>query len=181
MKILSNITKLVACIIFAGILFSACQPSQEKLAEQIAQLEKESAGQYGDTVKMNNLLSLYQSYMERFPQDSLTANYLFNSGEVNMVLFKGPEALRDFTNFTINFPQHELLPDAYFYIAYIYESIMYDITAAKTAYYDFLVRFPSHRLAKDANLSVQILSSEKSLNEIVASFEQQQDTTLSKE
>ena len=180
MKILSNITKLATCIIFAGVLFSACQPSQEKLAEQIAVLEKESLEQY-DTTKMNNLLSLYQSYIEQFPQDSLTANYLFKSGTVNMSMHKGPESLRDFTNFTINFPQHELLPDAYFYIAYIYESIMYDITAAKTAYYDFLIRFPSHKWAKDANSSIQILSSEKSLNEIVASFEQQQDTTLSEE
>ena len=174
MKILSNITKLTACVIFAGVLFSACQPSQEKLAEQIATLEKESAEQY-DTTKMNNLLSLYQSYIEQFPQDSLTANYLFNSGKINMALRKGADALRDFTNFVNKFPQHALLPEAYYYIAFTYEDIMYDISAAKTAYYDFLIRFPSHQLATDANLSIKYLG--KSPEEIVASFEQQEDET----
>jgi len=178
MKILSNIINLTACVIFAGVLFSACQPSQEKLAEQIAQSEQELAGQY-DTTKMNNLLSLYQSYIEQFPQDSLTANYLFSSGKINMALRKGPESLRDFTNFVNKYPQHTLSPEAYYYIAFTYEDIMYDISAAKTAYYDFLVRFPSHELVTDANLSIKYLG--MSPEAIVASFEQQEDTTSSEE
>ena len=172
---LPNIVKQTACLIFVSILFCACQPSQEKLAEQIAQQEQEFLKQY-DTTALNNLLSLYQSYIERFPQDSLVAKYLFNSGKVNMSMRKGAEALRDFTNFTINFPQHELSPEAYYYIAYTYEDIMNDISAAKTAYYDFLVRFPDHKLATDANLSIKYLG--MSPEAIVASFEQNDTTSI---
>ena len=178
MKALSNIAKLMACLITIGVLFAACQPSQEKLTEQIVQLEKESLEQY-DTIKMNDLLSLYQSYIEQFPQDSLAANYLFSSGKINMALRKGPQALRDFTNFVNNYPQHAFLPEAYYYIAFTYEDIMYDISAAKTAYYDFLVRFPSHKLVTDANLSVKYLG--MSPEEIVASFEREEETILSEE
>jgi len=175
MKIVSNLTKLTVCIIFAGIFFSACQPSQGELEKQITQQEQEALKQ-NDTTVLNNLLSLYQSYIERFPQDSLVAKYLFNSGKVNMSMRKGAEALRDFTNFTINFPQHELLPEAYYYIAYTYEDIMNDISAAKTAYYDFLVRFPDHKLATDANLSIKYLG--MSPEAIVASFEQNDTTSI---
>lgn len=171
MKIKTISTGIIACM----LLFAACTSSKEKQNEQIANAEKEIAQQY-DTVKMRQLVGLYQEYVTEYPKDSLSGEYLFRSGTTNMALSKGADALRDFTNFTNLFPQNKLLPEAYYYKAHIYENIMFDFVAAKTAYYEFLARYPEHKLATDASLSIQYLG--KSADEIIALFEQKlSDTT----
>lgn len=169
-------TKIVSTTIIASmLLFAACTSSSEKLNEQIAQAENELSQQY-DTVKMRQLVTLYQQYVKEFPKDSLSGEYLFRSGTTNMTLGKAADALRDLTNFINLFPEHKLLPEAYYYKAHIYENIMYDFVMAKTAYYDFLARYPEHKLATDATFSLQYLG--KSADEIIALFEQNlSDTT----
>jgi outer membrane protein assembly factor BamD (BamD/ComL family) len=147
--------------------------SQDKINTQIIRLENEISTEY-HLEKMDTLLLLYQQYMVEFPQDSLVAEYLYRSGKINMMLRKGSEALSDFTNLIDKFPQNEHLPEVYYYKAFIYESIMYDIISAKTAYYDFINRYPNHKLVQDAKLSIQYLG--KSPEEIVASFEQRNST-----
>jgi outer membrane protein assembly factor BamD (BamD/ComL family) len=132
--------------------------------------------------KIDSLLLLYQQYVTEFPQDSLVAEYLYRSGKLNIILRKGGEALSDFTNLINKFPKNEHLPEVYYYKAFVYEDIMYDIISAKTAYYDFINRYPDHKLVQDAKLSIQYLG--KSPEEIVASFEQRGstgDTITSKE
>ena len=165
----------IVSVLILSIVIAACSSSKEKLNEQIAKTEQEVAQQY-DTAKMNNLVTLYQRYVNEFPKDSLSGEYLFRSGSLNMTLGKGPDALRDFTNFINLFPQNKLLPEAYYYKAHIYENVMFDFVAAKTAYYDFLARYPEHKLAMDATFSLQYLG--KSTDEIIALFEQTlSDTT----
>ncbi len=166
---------IIACMLILMLIFTACSSSKEKLNEQIAKTEKEISQQY-DTVKMRQLVELYQEYVQEFPKDSLSGEYLFRSGSLNMTLGKGADALRDFTNFINLFPQNNLLPEAYYYKAHIYENIMFDFVVAKTAYYDFLARYPEHKLAMDATFSLQYLG--KSTDEIIALFEQTlSDTT----
>jgi hypothetical protein len=124
--------------------------------------------------KIDTLLVLYQQYVAEFPKDSMVAEYLYRSGKLNMILRKGTEALSDFTNLIDRFPLNEHLPEVYYYKAFIYEDILYDIMAARTAYYDFINRYPEHKLVQDAKLSIQYLG--KSPEEIVASFEQRAST-----
>ncbi len=73
------------------LIFTACSSSKEKLNEQIAKTEKEISQQY-DTVKMRQLVELYQEYVQEFPKDSLSGEYLFRSGSLNMTLGKGADA-----------------------------------------------------------------------------------------
>ncbi|MDR0368343.1 MAG: hypothetical protein LBH82_04280 [Bacteroidales bacterium] len=168
MKMWKNSTAIMAGVLVAWA-FASCSTSKDQLNKQIAKAEQEIAQQY-DTTKMNELITLYRDYVKRFPTDSLSGEYLFRWATTDMVLGKGADALRDFANLINLFPQHRLLPEAYYYKAHIYENIMYDLSMAKMAYYDFLTRFPEHKLAKDATLSIQYLG--KSADEIIAFFEQ---------
>jgi TolA-binding protein len=159
-------------IYFSAILMflMSCKTSKDEVNTAISRLENETAIEYS-MKKMDSLLVLYQQYITEFPQDSIVAEYLYRSGRLNMILRRGSEALSDFTILINKFPQDKHLPEVYYYKAFIYEDILYDIMSARTAYYDFINRYPEHKLVQDAKLSIQYLG--KSPEEIVASFEQQ--------
>ena len=163
-----NTLKKIFGIVVATAVLTACQSGKSKLNEEIAALETEISTGY-DAVKMEKLSVLYQEYINKFPQDSMVVEYLFRSGAMNIILRKGSEALSDFTILIDKFPQNPYIAEAYYYRAYVYEDIIYDIASAKFAYQDFITRFPEHQLARDAALSIQYLG--KSPEEILASFE----------
>jgi len=164
---MNTLKRFIGIVVVASVLV-ACQSSKSKLSEQITLLENETSAGY-DVAKLEKLSSLYREYITKFPQDSKVIEYLFQSGTVNITLRKGGESLSDFIMLVDKFPQSPHLADAYYYIAYIYEDILYDIESAKYAYTDFITRFPEHKLVSDAKISIQYLGVPP--EEIVASFE----------
>jgi outer membrane protein assembly factor BamD (BamD/ComL family) len=100
-------------------------------------------------------------------------DYLFKAGTLSMALRKDGEALSNFSILIDRFPQSVHLAEAYYYKAFIYEDIIYDIEAARTAYNDFISKFPYHQFVSDAKLSIQYLG--MSPEEIVATFEQKEE------
>jgi len=168
---MSKLKKTIGIVIAAAFLLG-CQSSKSKLREQIVLLENEMSAEY-DVKKAEKLSFLYQEYIAKFPQDSMVIEYLFKSGEINISLRRGSEALSDFTTLIDKFPQSPHIAEACYYRAYVYEDIIYDIEAAKASYNEFINRFPDHQLVKDAALSIQYLG--MSPEEIVASFEQKED------
>ena len=169
-----NILKKSVCVGLAVIALTACQSSKEKLNERIALLEKEAAAGYS-VEKNASLLQVYAEYIGKFPQDSLSGEYLFKSGTVNMSMRKGDEALSNFKDLINKFPRSPYLPEACYYTAFIYEDIIYDIIAAEVAYKNFIERYPEHKLVTDAKLSIKYLG--KSPEEIIASFEEKEQNT----
>jgi len=163
-----NTLKKIVGLIIAVTFLVACQSSKSKLGEQIAALEKETSAEF-DVQKLDNLLSLYHQYIKKFPQDASIEEYLFKAGTLSLSLRKGGEALSDFTTLIDRFPQSVHLAEAYYYKAFVYEDVIYDIEAARIAYNEFISKFPYNQLVNDAKLSIQYLG--MSPEEIVASFE----------
>jgi outer membrane protein assembly factor BamD (BamD/ComL family) len=166
-------TRKIIGFTMALLALTACQFSKNELDKQITRLESEISAEY-NMEKMDSLSLLYQQYIKKFPQDSMVAEYLYKSGMLNISLRNGPEALSDLTNLANKYPKNIHLPEVYYYIAFIYEDIMYDIVSAKAAYNTFIDKYPTHRLVPDAKLSIRYLG--QSPEEIVASF--QQDDTV---
>jgi len=141
------------------ILFTACQGRmnrvKEKLNEKIKVAEQEITTDFSEE-KRKDLIVLYMEYLS-LPKDSLTAEYLLKCGQVNMSIRRGEQAISNFTNLIKWCPNSEYVPQAYFYIAYVYEDIIYDIIAAEAAYMEFLEKYPDHELADDARLSIKYL------------------------
>jgi outer membrane protein assembly factor BamD (BamD/ComL family) len=170
---MNTLKKLVGLVIAVTFLV-ACQSSKSKLSERIVVLEKETSTEF-DVKKLDNLLSLYHQYINEFPQDATIEEYLFKAGTLSMSLRKGGDALSDFAMLISRFPQSVYLAEVYYYKAFVYEDIIYDIDAAKIAYNDFIARFPDHKSVSDAKLSVQYLELGMSTEEIVASFEEKKE------
>jgi len=149
------------------VLFSACQSKKEKKNAAIAKAEKELSESYNQDLQ-HRLIALYQDYATVFPEDSLSAEYLFRSADLNMRLGRGEDALADLDAVIAKYPNYERLPECYFMKGFVYENVLYYIDYARKAYYDFVAKFPSHKLALDASILITLL--DKSPEEIVASF-----------
>lgn len=163
------------CIIVAvSILLSACS-SASKDAKAISALEEESYEGF-DTVKLNNLITSYHKYIADYPDDSLAPEYLLRAGSIYMKLGHGDEAINDFDRLIETYPGFEKLPEVYYYRAYTFEGVLYDIFTAKIAYEDFIDRYPDHYMANDARMSIKYLG--MSPEEIVKSFETETTDTL---
>lgn len=160
--------KRIWVFLAAGIiLFAACQSKKEKLTVQIAEAEKQLAESYHAEV-VNHLVALYQEYATKYAEDSLAAEYLFRAADGNMRLQKGEAALANLDMIINNYPNHRRVPESYFVKGLVYEDVLFDVEAAKTAYYEFVALFPSHELALTASIAISYLG--KSPEEIVASF-----------
>ncbi len=158
-------------ILSVMILFFACTESRNKQNKNISILENTLQNNY-DTLKMAKLVELYNNYVNDFPADSLSPNYVFRTAEVNRVLGKGAEALSNYHLLIKKYPESPYVPDAYFFIAVVYENVLYDFAKASVAYRTFMDKFPEHPLVKDAKLSMEYLG--KSPEEIISMFESPQ-------
>ena len=171
-----KILKTAICFVFVAVMFTACQDSKEKLTEKIKTTEQEISTDFSKKEKREQLVDLYKEYVSRFPKDSLAAEYLFKSATLYVSLRKGDEALSAFTNLINRYPKSDYLPQAYYYIGFVYEDVIYDIIAAKVAYTNFIEKYPYHELVNDAKLSIRYLG--KSPQEIVDSFEKEETNII---
>lgn len=159
--------KLLIALSLVISVFVACGPSQTKQIKEIKELEKIVNEAY-DTVKMNQLVLLYDKYVSQFPDDTLSDDYLFQAANLCRVLKSGEKALKYYTLLIQNYPQSEFAPECYFFRGVVYEEVMYDMGAAAMSYKEFINAYPNHPLAKDAELSLKYLG--KSPEEIVEMF-----------
>lgn len=163
--------KTPVVILSLMILFFACTESRNKQHKKILMLENTLQDSY-DTLKMAKLVESYDNYVNDFPADSLASVYVFRAAEMNRVLGKGTEALSDYHLLIKKYPESVYVPEAYFFIAVVYENVLYDFTKASVSYREFMDKFPEHTLVKDAKLSLEYLG--KSPEEIIKMFESRQ-------
>lgn len=163
------------CIGFAALcLLNACTPSREKLQEQIATLET-SVIDAGDTTQQEKLFKCYDRFAKKFPEDSLTAEYLFRKAGILRVEKKGDPALDALAEIVNRYPESPRVVECYFLRGLIYEEVFYDQQLAKKAYLNFIDRYPNHPLAENAAYAIHYLG--MSPEDIIASFEAPADST----
>lgn len=159
-------------ILSLTLLFTACKPKAADKQKAIADLETASYEVY-DTAQLHQLLNAYAEYVKLFPQDSLTPEYLLRAGSINIKMGDGGAALQNFDRIINYYPHFSKLPEVYYYKAYTFEAVIFDLEMAKAGYTDFITRFPNHELVTDAQLSIKYLG--MSPDEIVASFDLNDD------
>lgn len=158
------------CIIILGLtlMFTACKPKAADKQKAIADMEETSYQVY-DTAQLHQLLDAYAEYVKLFPQDSLTPEYLLRAGSINIKMGNGGAALQNFDRIINYYPHFSKLPEVYYYKAYTYEAVIFDLEMAKAGYMEFINRFPDHSMVTDAQLSIKYLG--MTPDEIVASFD----------
>ncbi|MBO4581564.1 MAG: tetratricopeptide repeat protein [Bacteroidales bacterium] len=164
---MKNLTKYMSYFCCIAFLCVSCKPSAADKQKEIAQMEENTYEVY-DTTLLNQLISAYKDYVKAFPQDSLSPEYLLRAGCIEIKLGKGGDAIQHFDRIINYYPQYEKLPEVYYYKAYTYEAVIFDIAQARAGYTEFINRFPEHSMVTDAQLSIKYLG--MSPEEIVASF-----------
>lgn len=159
--------------------FTSCTPSKEKIQENIKQAEAAlfGSGQMKlDEKKANLLIENYQQFVDNYPKDSLSPEYLFKQADLYRGLKQADKSIAVYDHIIKNYPTYSKTPYSLFLKGFTYENEKNDIINAAKTYQQFLKEYPTHELADDVSFSLRNLG--KSPEELIKQFEQmQKDTT----
>ena len=151
-------------ILVIGFTFSCSNPKQDEksvMIEAIGELEKKCfnsiSNSYDHKVALKVLVE-YQKFIEQYPNDSVSAHYLYTSAQLSKSINLYGEALRKYEVFAKEYPDHQNVSKAKFMIGMIYENDIKDTIKAKAAYQTFITEFPTDDLVDDAQFLIQNLS-----------------------
>ena len=125
-----------------------------------------------DKAKADSLMDLYNNFILRFPNDSLSPKFHFHCAQLAMAMGDGQKSLEMFDRFMTTFPDNPKAPSCMFFKAYVYENLLHNLDKAKETYLAFAEKYPTNEFARDARIAVQNLG--KSPDEMVREFEARQ-------
>jgi len=146
---------LLAVVIIAGTLACKNSDSGERVAyaTKINKLFDEiskstSAGQ--DIERSKSFVTLCKDYATKWPQDTMSAQYLFYAASETKNLGNFKEAVDILDNLTKNYPNFSRGSEAQFFKCFLTLNSLGDITGAKSCFQAFLDKYKSDPLRKDA-------------------------------
>ncbi|MFO7615686.1 MAG: tetratricopeptide repeat protein [Bacteroidales bacterium] len=154
------IYKSLLAIIVAAALLTACGDNREqkKSRERISSLETQA---YGDTVQVLDpalgmeMIQAYTDYANAYPEDTLSAEYLFKGAEIAMNMKMAGLAIDTYKRILSSYPAFSKSDYCIFLQAFILENQLEQFDEAKALYEEFVRLYPDHPMADDARLSIQ--------------------------
>ena len=170
---MKNIIYLLAISIF----MIGCSESKETVLQKIQDAEnnlyaKEGAFQFNDSLATITI-DAYEQYAESFPDDSLSAEYLFKAADLYRAKRNFEPALAIYDKIQSTYGDFPKVPQTIFLQGFVYENDLKDMPKAKERYETFLAKYPDHDLAKDVKFSLTHLG--KSPEEIIKEFTEKQE------
>lgn len=162
---------LALLTIVSALFFQSCSPSKEKMLSEISKMEtamKET--QKVDSVAVTELISAYQNFASKYPDDSLAPENLYKASGLAVGFGRGVQAVELYETIITKYPDYNKVAECYFMEAFTYENVIGNIGKASEYYNKFLVKYPGHELADDAKAAIKFLG--KSPEEMVREFEQ---------
>ncbi|NLO50196.1 MAG: tetratricopeptide repeat protein [Bacteroidales bacterium] len=161
------------------VVMIACQNSGRQAIEQIKKTEASVFDENGmiDPARVDELIGVYISFADNYPQDSLSPGYLFKAADVAMTTNRSNQAITLYQRIREEYPDYRKVPEALFLEGYVFENYLGRLDKAKAIYEDFLEKYPDNDFAKDAEISLKYLG--KSPEELTEIFQQmQQDSAV---
>jgi TolA-binding protein len=171
-------------LLLLTVLCIACSNPQAKLKSQIEEqehlLNAAKSTVAPDKTKGNDMIKLYVEYADKFPDDTLSATYLFRAGDVAQNLMQREQSLQMFQR-VLKYENSSNRPLALFNVAFIYEDSFNDKAKAKPYYEEFVKKYPDHELADDVQSNLSHFN--KTDEELIREFEMKnlQKDTLAKQ
>lgn len=162
---------LVLAVITA---LTACNSNAEKKKLQ-AEVDRIETIIYADTIGMPDrnkaleLIQAYENYVNAFPEDTLSPEYLYKGAEVAMNMMMAGRAIEYHQRIMNAYPDFDKVSYSLFLQAFIYENQMQQFDTAKKIYQQFIDTYPDHPLADDARVSLQNMG--RSIEELIESWE----------
>lgn len=169
--------RLLILILFSVSLIS-CSSSRDKMSGEIAKMESNlNAHHKVDSASMIDLLRAYQNFSSKYPDDSLSPEYLFKAAGIASGINRGIQAVELYESIIQTYPQYRKIPECYFMEAFVYENVLGNIGKANELYNIFITKYPGHELADDAHVAMKFLG--KSPDELVREFEKMNTDSVS--
>lgn len=148
--------------------------TQQNLQQKISSAESRIMLQDGTLLadSAQKLISLYSNYAEKFPEDSLSIEYLFNAIDISLNMAQPQKSLKLIDRYLKSYPKDSRAGTALFFKAFLHDQQLGDLPTAKQYYEQFLAQYPNHDFADDAEAALKHLG--KTPEELIREFETKQ-------
>lgn len=145
--------KKIALLTFAALLMVACGPSREDRINQIEDFEDSifESAIAADPEVADQLTALYVAFADKYPNDSLSPEYLMKAAEVQGNVLHSDRAVELFDRVIADYPDFNEVPMCYFLKGNALE-LNSQIDEAKAAYEEFLEKYPDHYMAEQTRI-----------------------------
>ncbi|TAL61009.1 MAG: tetratricopeptide repeat protein [Bacteroidetes bacterium] len=145
---------------------------RESLIASIDSLEKKMFNR--QSMEMDKELAakeiqLYQNFVKKFRDDSLSAEYLFRSSDLARALGDSSGSIGYLSQICNNYPAYKKIPECIFLQGYYCQEFFGDTTQAKSFYNQLISKYPGHAFVDDAKALMQMFG--KSEQDIINDFE----------
>ncbi len=163
-------------------VISSCKSSRDKM---IGKIEATDKLLMADTLLKDDSLAAHQynnlnEFAIKFPKDEKTPTYLLKSADLSSRMNHTLQAFNTYKKVNDEFPDTKQGADAMFMMAFLYENNFKNYPKAKEYYAAFIAKYPNHSFVKDAQASLDMLNSGKTLEEMVKEWEAKADSTAKK-
>ena len=174
-----NFLKTAAYVSLGLLCIIGCTSEKKKLSDSIHGdeeiLMKDSSGIMNQPVSIRTLHE-YLEYSEKFPEDTLSPEYLVRAADLSNGMKQYRQSVDLFGKMLKNYPGHRKAAAALFMQAFVYETSLHQKDSAIAKYNEFLQKYPSHSLAPSAKASLEQLNSGLSDEELIRKFEAQMNS-----
>lgn len=128
------------------------------LLDRIKTFEKELyVAEKLDPIKADMAITSYSEFIEKFPDDSLTPDFLFKAGEVATANLQYKQAVGYYKGLATRFPDYKYKEEAWYLQAHIWDNFLNNDDSARVIYEAVIQKFPSSHYAQDAKAAIQNL------------------------
>lgn len=157
-----------------AVLLASCSANREQALQDIKQAENNLYANEGAFLFNDSLaditLTAYLDFVDHFPQDTLSAEYLFKAADLYRAKHEFDKAIAAFEKVGKEYPDFKKVPQTVFLQGFIYENDLKDLPKAKERYEYFISNYPEHPLARDVQFSLNNLG--KTPEQIIQEFQQ---------
>jgi TolA-binding protein len=179
--------KSIKAVFCAAIISGAvsCGNEETKTVEQpqlprenprevmLGQIKKYEAEMHKSMQLDPNTASLavgaYSEFVRLYPNDSLSPDFIFKSGEISTANQQYKQALMYYETITTKYPSFKLAPESLYLQAYLLDNFLNDEVRAKAIYEAVIAKYPSMPYASDAKAAIKNLG--KTDEELIKEFE----------
>jgi TolA-binding protein len=176
---------LILSVSFLLYVLTGCKSHKKEDIAKLIKLENDiNSGMNTkfDETKADSYIEACKKFAESYPDDTLSASYIFKAGRMAMNLQepeKANESIILFDKLIKDYPESKDAPLALFMKAFYLENNMKNLKQAEETYKEFLKNYPKHQLAPDAQKSIEFMG--KPLEQIIQEFQAKtQDTAKTK-
>ncbi len=160
--------------VFVGLLSYSCsESSKEKDRQKIQEMEL-STLQDSNVItyeKADSLISCYESYVAKYPEDSLCATYLYRAADVLANTKRCLESIKMYDRLITEYPKDAHVELAYFLKGVVYSQTCLNKEKAAESFELFISKYPNSKRVQEAR-TLLIMDTMKDEMDLIRQFEQ---------